>query len=109
MAIEGARKSPDRLVVHYLPTIMRGDTDEFAVDVRAGLTIQPKRLFPKYFYDEMGSRLFEIICLLPEYYLTRAENEIFALHAGEIVERFDLRADRLLLWRWAAAALKRLV
>ncbi len=34
---------------------------------------RPKVLYPKYFYDELGSRLFEAICALPEYYLTRAE------------------------------------
>ncbi|HEV3468166.1 MAG TPA: L-histidine N(alpha)-methyltransferase [Pyrinomonadaceae bacterium] len=58
----------------------------FAEDVRRGLTAAPKRLFPKYFYDELGSQLFEAICLLPEYYLTRAEAEIFAAHSDEIVE-----------------------
>jgi dimethylhistidine N-methyltransferase len=57
-----------------------------AEDVRRGLTAEPKFLLPKYFYDELGSQLFEAICLLPEYYLTRAENEIFANHAAEIVE-----------------------
>jgi dimethylhistidine N-methyltransferase len=58
----------------------------FAEDVRRGLTSAPKRLSPKYFYDELGSQLFEAICLLPEYYLTRAEAEIFAAHSAEIVE-----------------------
>lgn len=56
----------------------------FAADVRRGLTSQPKRLFPKYFYDALGSALFEAICLLPEYYLTRAEDEILARRAPEI-------------------------
>ncbi len=60
--------------------------DAFAGDVRAGLTAHPKRLFPKYFYDALGSQLFEAICLLPEYYLTRAENEIFTRDADEITE-----------------------
>ena len=57
----------------------------FAEDVRRGLASVPKHLPPKYFYDELGSQLFEAICHLPEYYLTRAENEIFARHADEIV------------------------
>ena len=57
----------------------------FADDVRRGLKAVPKRLFPKYFYDELGSQLFEAICLLPEYYLTRAENEILARYADEMV------------------------
>ena len=60
--------------------------DSLAVDVRRGLMAEPKQLFPKYFYDALGSQLFDAICLLPEYYLTRAENEIFASHAREIVE-----------------------
>jgi dimethylhistidine N-methyltransferase len=73
----------DRLVIHNL---VRADLSAaFAEDVRAGLNAEPKRLFPKYFYDELGSQLFEAICLLPEYYLTRAENEIFARHSDEIV------------------------
>ena len=56
----------------------------FAEDVRSGLTAQPKVLYPKYFYDELGSRLFEAITALPEYYPTRAEAEILRGHAGEI-------------------------
>ena len=55
-----------------------------AEDVRNGLTTSPKRFLPKYFYDELGSQLFEAICLLPEYYLTRAENEILQTYADEI-------------------------
>jgi L-histidine N-alpha-methyltransferase len=57
----------------------------FADDVRAGLTASPKVLQPKYFYDELGSRLFEAITVLPEYYPTRAEAEILRAHGGEIV------------------------
>ncbi|HUP42880.1 MAG TPA: L-histidine N(alpha)-methyltransferase, partial [Thermoanaerobaculia bacterium] len=57
----------------------------FADDVRAGLSASPKVLQPKYFYDELGSLLFEAICALPEYYVTRAEAEILAARAGEIV------------------------
>ena len=48
----------------------------FAKDVIAGLSQQPKRLSPKYFYDETGSKLFEQITLLPEYYPTRTELRI---------------------------------
>ena len=58
----------------------------FADDVRAGLTAPKKWLPPKYFYDEVGSALFEAITLLPEYYLTRAEGEILRDHAGEVIE-----------------------
>ena len=61
------------------------DASSFAEDVRAGLTASQKSLSPKYFYDDLGSQLFEAICHLPEYYLTRAEREILRNHAAEIV------------------------
>ncbi len=57
---------------------------DFADDVRAGLSARPKRLPCLYFYDERGSRLFERICELPEYYLTRAERSILEAHADEL-------------------------
>jgi L-histidine Nalpha-methyltransferase len=73
----------DRLFIYNLVT--RDPLAGFAEDVRTGLTATPKHLSPKYFYDELGSQLFEAICLLPEYYLTRAENEIIERYADEIV------------------------
>ncbi len=66
-----------------------GAAPTFAEEVRRGLTADPKVLFPKYFYDALGSRLFEAICELPEYYVTRAETEIFQRHAGEIAGSLD--------------------
>lgn len=62
------------------------DPTAFAREVRAGLTATRKHLHCKYFYDERGSRLFEAITELPEYYLTRAGMEILERHAREIVE-----------------------
>ena len=56
-------------------------------DVLEGLAASPKRLPPKLFYDDQGSRLFERITGLPEYYPTRIERAIFATHADEIVSR----------------------
>ncbi|OLZ74325.1 dimethylhistidine N-methyltransferase [Streptomyces sp. IMTB 2501] len=53
-------------------------------DVRNGLTVHPKWLPPKWFYDARGSELFEQITELPEYYPTRAEREILATRSGEI-------------------------
>lgn len=53
-------------------------------DVVSGLTQNPKSLPPKYFYDDRGSTLFELICQLPEYYLTRTETAILQDCAGEI-------------------------
>jgi dimethylhistidine N-methyltransferase len=51
-------------------------TETFAADVIAGLNGRPKTLLPKYFYDSLGSQLFEQITLLPEYYPTRTELRI---------------------------------
>jgi L-histidine N-alpha-methyltransferase len=58
---------------------------EFARAVREGLLGEPRSLPFPYFYDEIGSALFEQICRLPEYYLTRTEDSILARHAGEMV------------------------
>lgn len=60
----------------------------FADDVLRGLSAKPKFLSSKYFYDDEGSRLFQEIMKLPEYYLTRAETEIFAAQTKEIFEAF---------------------
>jgi dimethylhistidine N-methyltransferase len=59
-------------------------TSAFASDVIDGLTLQPKQLSPKYFYDVAGSELFEQITLLPEYYPTRTELGILRDRAKEI-------------------------
>jgi L-histidine N-alpha-methyltransferase len=76
--------APDqRLYIHNL--VKRDPLAGLADDVRKGLAAEPKRFLPKYFYDELGSQLFEAICLLPEYYLTSAENEILQHYADEIV------------------------
>ena len=55
-------------------------------DVLDGLTSTPKELPPKYFYDARGSRLFDEITRLPEYYPTRCEREILEQCAGRIAE-----------------------
>ena len=82
-----ARPGAAKLLIHNL---VRFDPSAgFAEDVRRGLTATPKSLSPKYFYDELGSQLFDAICLTPEYYLTRAENEIIERYADEIVSTID--------------------
>jgi L-histidine N-alpha-methyltransferase len=63
--------------------------DAFADDVREGLQSQRKYLSCRYFYDERGSALFEAICDLPEYYLTRAERQILTQRSDEIASHFD--------------------
>ena len=55
-------------------------------DVRAGLTAEHKHLPPVYFYDDRGSRLFDEITRLPEYYPTRAERSILEAHAKDMAQ-----------------------
>jgi L-histidine N-alpha-methyltransferase len=61
----------------------------FAEDVRTGLGVRPYTLSPKYFYDDLGSALFEAICRLPEYYLTRIERDLLATYGAQIAAAFD--------------------
>ena len=60
-------------------------------DVLAGLSTTPKRIPPKYFYDRRGSELFEQICRLPEYYLTRTEFKILKWNKQEIAAALPRR------------------
>jgi dimethylhistidine N-methyltransferase len=60
--------------------------DSIGQEVIQGLTQQPKMLPPQYFYDDRGSQLFEQICELPEYYLTRTETSILQGCAAAIAE-----------------------
>jgi len=67
----------------------------FREDVVAGLSLPRKALPPKYFYDASGSRLFERICRLPEYYLTRAELSLTRKNISSIA-RFAGRGCELI-------------
>jgi L-histidine Nalpha-methyltransferase len=58
---------------------------EFAADVRRDLALAPKQLQSKYLYDALGSSLFEAICRLPWYRITRAESALLARHAADVV------------------------
>jgi dimethylhistidine N-methyltransferase len=69
----------------YTELTLRTAQDNLADDVRRGLTAPVKWLHCKYFYDRAGSALFEEICELPEYYLTRTETAILQEHAPDIV------------------------
>lgn len=81
----------------------------FAQDVRAGLTAQPKHLSSKYFYDDLGSALFDAITHLPEYYLTRAETEILHEWGWEIVRVLDEPVEFLELGSGSANKTRRLI
>jgi L-histidine N-alpha-methyltransferase len=89
---------------------------EFAACVRECLTKPGQRELPsKYLYDEVGSALFETICVLPEYGLTRADARLLQEHATEIVDRLTLPVQVAELGsgsgkktRWILEALSRL-
>src|SRR5262245_56474103 len=58
---------------------------EFAREVRESLALEPKQLYSKYLYDSLGSHLFEAICRLPWYSITRAENRLLGSFADQMV------------------------
>ena len=72
-----------RMDVHLDEATLLGT---LADDVRRGLTASRKSLPPKYFYDPIGSALFERITQLPEYYLTRVERGLVLSFAEEMME-----------------------
>jgi L-histidine N-alpha-methyltransferase len=64
----------------------RPQCQEFAADVLAGLIDSPRKTLPsQYLYDDIGSALFEVLTLLPEYGLTRADSRLLARHSEAIV------------------------
>jgi len=69
----------------------------FEEEVYQGLTDFPKHLSSKYFYDELGDRLFQDIMNMPEYYLTNAEHDIFEIHKREITNLFKEGNDKFKL------------
>src|SRR5499427_2266530 len=70
------------------PILAADRLEEFAAEVRAGLLCPGQKELPsKYLYDNVGSALFEVISVLPEYGLTRADERLLRCHAQEIVER----------------------
>jgi len=77
----------DRLEIVTVPHHAR--TAGFREDVATGLTAPQKHLSSKYFYDELGSAIFDAITHLPEYYLTRAETEILRESGWDIVRALE--------------------
>lgn len=88
---------------------------EFAEDVRAGLSLPGQKELPsKYLYDPVGSALFEVISILPEYGLTRADERVLRRHASDIVSRLadpvvvaELGSGSGSKTRWVLQALSR--
>lgn len=67
-------------------TDLHPEQTDLAGAVLAGLARRPKRIEPKFFYDDRGSKLFDAICDQPEYYLPDAEREILETHRDAISE-----------------------
>ena len=62
-------------------------------EVLEGLSLSEKRISPKFFYDDLGSRIFQKIMKMPEYYLTNCENEIFVNHSKKITEALGFKEE----------------
>ena len=67
--------------------------EQFKKDVKEGLSSFPKFLSSKYFYDKIGDALFVEIMNMPEYYLTRAEFEIFSKQTQSLIDSFEVDKD----------------
>ena len=66
--------------------------DEFASDVAYYLLLEPRQLPSRYLYDPLGSALFDAICWLPWYGITRAEERLLRAHAGDVFRRLPALA-----------------
>src|ERR1051326_733838 len=81
--------------------VQASSIDQFRADVLRGLSAPAKELPCKYFYDEVGSELFEWITELEEYYLTRTELAIMERHAAEMA---GLLGERCLLVEYGSGS-----
>ncbi len=78
---------------HFEPVPDAAMSSAFARDMMSALVSRPRSISPKYFYDAEGSRLFDLICGLPEYYPTRVELRLLTETAGEIAHLMGPRAQ----------------
>ena len=79
-------------------------TDTFYDDVVKGLELRPRSLPSKYFYDAVGSKLFDEICELDEYYLTRTELSIMQRYADEMA--YQIGRDAMLVEYGSGSSIK---
>ncbi|MBW4483323.1 MAG: L-histidine N(alpha)-methyltransferase [Tildeniella torsiva UHER 1998/13D] len=83
--ISQTKPSPVKLYDFHPPV------EDFRSAVLRGLSLPQKTISPKFLYDKRGSELFDAICQLPEYYLTRTEMGILRAHAEDIAAALDHR------------------
>ena len=108
MSIQSSfRAAPKRLSLVRVPETR--DPETFAQAVRLGLSAVPKTLPCRFFYDERGSALFEEICDLPEYYLTRTEDAILLDHADAMVGGFPAPPSLIELGSGSSTKTRRLI
>jgi len=84
-----------KTIARIHPDAAVDEKQKLALDVLLGLSETPKRISSKYIYDEEGSRIFQEIMRLPEYYPTRCEREILRSHKGAILEPIKEEAFEL--------------
>ena len=77
-------------------------TSVFAEEILEGLQQKPKRLFSKYFYDDIGDKLFQEIMKMDEYYLTRSEYEIFSQQKAQILRYIEQTNEPIQLIEFGA-------
>ena len=106
LAVDAPSTTRERFVLHRALAL---PASSFSEDVRQGLTAMPKFLLPHYFYDALGSALFSAICELPEYYVTRAEDEILRTKATEIAAAFGSNVRIAELGSGSARKTRRLI
>ncbi|MGB5199460.1 MAG: L-histidine N(alpha)-methyltransferase [Sedimenticolaceae bacterium] len=99
-----ADKTKDRVAARVHFHDLQPSSADMRAEVLAGLALQDKRIAPKFFYDAEGSRLFDAICNLPEYYPTRTEIGILRRYGSEMSTR--LGRDVLLLELGSGSSLK---
>ena len=76
-----------------LPQVCASESADFLADVVTGLSSNPRTIPCKYFYDAHGAALFQKICELPEYYVTRAEIDILDRHRADIASQLGPKIE----------------
>jgi dimethylhistidine N-methyltransferase len=92
--------------LHERPRVDSARVAQFAADVRYYLSLRPKQLPSRYLYDALGSELFEAICRLPWYRITRAELRLLNAHAASIVRAVEPLATIVELGSGSGAKLR---
>src|SRR5712671_2373578 len=91
------------------PQVSGPESTDFLADVIAGLSSNPRTISSKYFYDERGTALFQKICELPEYYVTRAEIDILDRHRADIASQLGPSVELIGLGTGAGTKTRNLI